>query len=147
MTWAAIEWMEWLAANPHLVEEGNNRGPVAELLMRGDKGLPWCAAGVLIPLRCAGHDIDYWTNRNVRTFEAWCERHSKLLPRSQDPHRGDVVFFHNRDGSDSGTGGHVGMVARIAGNTIITLEGNLADGWGSRSFPFRDVRISSYARF
>ena len=76
-----------------------NGGSPSWLFMRGDQ-LAWCAGFVLTCLQLgyaiSDQRIDYWKNRNVHSFELWCQRNHTWFDSAQTPCAGDVIFFSDR---------------------------------------------------
>ena len=59
----------------------------------------------------------------------------------QTPEAGDVVFFYY-DGAIN----HQGIVVRVAGGSIITVEGNSSDAVSERTYQIGDSKIAGYGR-
>lgn len=108
----------------------------------------WCATTVsaaaiqagfsdIIPLECGcGQMIQLAVKMGI-----WQENDA------HSPEPGDIVMY---DWQDSGTGDntgwpdHVGMVERVAGNTITVIEGNLNDAVGRRNIQVNGRYIRGY---
>lgn len=108
----------------------------------------WCATTVsaaaievkitdIIPKECScGRMID-----RFKSIGAWMERDDYV------PKMGDIIFF---DWDDKGTGDatgwpdHVGVVASISGNTIVTIEGNISKKVGQRTIPVDYKYVRGY---
>lgn len=69
-----------------------------------------------------------------KTAGAWIER-----GRMPDP--GDVIFFYR-----SGEINHMGIVSRVAGGSIVTVEGNSGDSVAERCYSVGDGGIAGYGR-
>lgn len=128
---------------------GKNDGTPAERYMRGD-ALAWCAGFVLWCLDKAGYRFwknaaEFYPMRNAQTFEQETIKRG-WWSKDRAPEPGDVIFFKTRGASDAGTGGHVGIVERIEGDTIHTVEGNLGNMVAQESHLMTSQRISGYAR-
>lgn len=52
------------------------------------------------------------------------------------PKRGDIIYFRN--------GGHVGIVEKVTGNTVHTVEGNSSDKVRRKSYSLNDSNITGY---
>jgi hypothetical protein len=65
---------------------------------------------------------------------AWIER-----GRTPDP--GDVIFFYR-----SGDINHMGIVSRVDGGSVITVEGNSSDSVAERCYSVNDTGIAGYGR-
>ena len=65
---------------------------------------------------------------------AWIER-----GRTPDP--GDVIVFYR-----SGDINHMGIVSRVAGGSVITVEGNSSDSVAERCYSVNDTSIAGYGR-
>lgn len=58
------------------------------------------------------------------------------------PHAGDQIFFTYRPGEYS----HTGIVERVDGDSVITIEGNTSDSVGRRSYQLGSSNIAGYGR-
>jgi uncharacterized protein (TIGR02594 family) len=87
----------------------DNYGPDVARYMQGRQGLPWCAGFVSYCLSQAGYKLPY-TLRS-RTFLDYGKRVGTPQP-------GDLAVFSR------GNAGHVGIVEKVTGNKIVTIEGN-----------------------
>lgn len=65
---------------------------------------------------------------------AWIER-----GRTPDP--GDVIFFYV-----GGDINHQGIVSRVAGGSVVTIEGNSSDSVAERCYSVNDTTIAGYGR-
>lgn len=90
---------------------GDNKGPEVRKYTRG-KEVAWCSGFVSWVRSRAGyegtyilHARSYWTSSRIRTTK---------------PKPGDVIVFRR-----GGHGGHVGIVEKVQGQTITTIEGNV----------------------
>ena len=59
-----------------------------------------------------------------------------------DPQPGDQIFFTYRPGEIS----HTGIVEKVEGGTVTTIEGNTSDMVARRSYSIGDSRIAGYGR-
>ena len=104
---------------------GSNSGPrVNEYLASAGlgPGYPWCMAFLHFCFRRAGLVLDHPNLASVGFFESWARSNGYLVPT---PERGDLVCYRF-DGDDWPD--HVGIVERVEGGTIYTVEGNTALG-------------------
>jgi len=97
---------------------------------------PWCAAFVCYCLSNVGCDISHpkfglvamWSKNEWKANVVVDSRKSGVNISASDVRAGDIftIYYSNlkRDG-------HIGIVERIEGNKIVTIEGNTNDG-GSR---------------
>lgn len=60
---------------------------------------------------------------------------------SQYPEAGDVIFFYSQ-----GAINHQGIVMRVAGGSVVTVEGNSSDQVAERVYQIGDSRIAGYGR-
>ena len=60
---------------------------------------------------------------------------------SQRPEIGDQVFFYVSGGIN-----HTGIVIRVEGSSVVTVEGNSSDQVAERVYQIADVRIAGYGR-
>lgn len=91
---------------------GNNRGLEVERYTKG-KDCAWCAAFVSWVLSRSGHNEHYFLS--ARSY--WKAYANKKVER---PQPGDLIIF--KRGS---FGGHIGIVEKIQGQTVTTIEGNV----------------------
>lgn len=69
-----------------------------------------------------------------KTAGAWIER-------GRTPEPGDVIFFYR-----SGEINHMGIVSRVAGGSVVTVEGNSGDSVAERCYSVGDGGIAGYGR-
>ncbi len=93
---------------------GDNKGPIVKKFTRG-KEVAWCAGFVSWTLRQSGKDKPYLLS--ARSY--WTTYKSK---RTKNPRPGDVIVFYR--GTPGSGQGHVGIVEKIHGNKLTTIEGN-----------------------
>ena len=66
---------------------------------------------------------------------SWFRSHNQWLEGTEEPSPGMVIFFDwARDGQDSNAD-HVGIVERVEGGIVYTIEGNSGDACRERSYP------------
>lgn len=63
------------------------------------------------------------------------------IERGRTPEPGDVIFFYR-----SGDINHMGIVSRVAGGSIVTVEGNSSDSVAERCYGVGDGGIAGYGR-
>jgi hypothetical protein len=126
------------------VPRGSNRGPGVDVFTDGNAE-PWCADFVSWVLRAAGRPFTggasagwrlAWTGAVRAWFVARAAWRERLLA---DPRPGDVVWFDR---------GHVGIVERVEGTALRTIEGNAADAVTRRVYPHwrLDADIGGFGR-
>lgn len=71
---------------------------------------------------------------------AYYQQHGQF--HVSDPQPGDQIFFTYRPGEIS----HTGIVEKVEGGTVTTIEGNTSDMVARRSYPIGDSRIAGYGR-
>lgn len=69
-----------------------------------------------------------------KTAGAWIER-------GRTPEPGDVIFFFR-----NGDINHMGIVSRVAGGSVVTIEGNSGDSVAERCYSVSDGGIAGYGR-
>ena len=70
-------------------------------------------------------------------FKAACA----WIERGRTPEPGDVIFFYR-----SGDINHMGIVSRVAGGSVFTVEGNSGDSVAERCYSVSDTSIAGYGR-
>jgi peptidoglycan hydrolase-like protein with peptidoglycan-binding domain len=120
---------------------GNNDGVPASRFSNG-RNVPWCANFVSWNFRQAGNPLP-----GNQVAIGSCDTMANELKRAgmwigkQTPQPGDVIFF--------GTPGdytHVGIVDRVEGGRVYTVEGNSGNRVAERSYSLSDGRIQGYGR-
>lgn len=91
--------------------KGNNNGPDIKRYMQGREGLPWCAGFVSYCLKKDGQPYPYMLR--ARDF-------LKIGKRTDKPEPGDLMVLSR--GRDAG---HIGIVEKVEGDRITTIEGNI----------------------
>jgi hypothetical protein len=113
---------------------GSNRGPRVEAYQRatwlGGSGWPWCAAFVCFCAERAGFTLKYRGAGAYAWYDDGAQIVGKRIPasRPQDVTPGDFVVF--RIGS-----GHIGIVEKIQGPTVLSIDGNTSDQVARRERP------------
>lgn len=86
------------------------------------------------------------------TYSAACETLRAKLTAVADPIEGDIIFF---TGTRHSGANHIGIITRVSGDTIYTVEGNTSGGSqvidnggsvASKSYSRSNSRILSYGR-
>lgn len=115
---------------------GSNRGPGIDSFTDGNAEA-WCADFVSWVLRAAGRPFsgglsNGWRIAWTGDVRAWFLARSAFRERlDADPQPGDVVWFEH---------GHVGIVERVRGDDLLTIEGNADDAVTRRVY--RNWRIN-----
>lgn len=108
---------------------------------------PWCdlftdAAFLSVFGLVTGAAMTYQTVGNgsalCRTSAAYFREHGAFVKR---PEPGDVVFFYV-----GGEINHQGIVIRVDGGSVFTVEGNSSDMVAERCYSVSDGRIAGYGR-
>ena len=90
----------------------------------------WCQAFVdwvfikALGLDAAKRLIYVWTNYTPTGSGAFKQRNRYIKRGSGKPKRGDIIYFYS---SSKGRIGHVGIVYKVSGNTVYTIEGNTSN--------------------
>lgn len=110
------------------IPKGSNAGPEVEIYLRSvglGKGFPWCMAFVYWCTQQATIKMAF-KNPLKKTAGVLDQFNSRLLLVAKIPQTGDIFIM------DYGKGmGHTGIVEKIVGSTLHTIEGNTNDE-GSR---------------
>lgn len=124
---------------------GNNDGIPSKRYMDGRKE-PWCANFVSWAFRQTGHPLpgNQRSLASVQYMEDQMKKAGKF--HRGTPAAGDVIFFKNRGGSDSGPGRHVGIVEKVENGYVYTIEGNSSNGVNRRKYKLDNGRIAGYGR-
>lgn len=124
---------------------GNNDGLPSQRYS-GGRNQPWCADFVSWSFRQTGHELPGNQRRlaGVSYMESQMKAAGKL--HKETPKPGDIIFFRNRMASDKGSGRHVGIVEKVEGGRVFTIEGNSGNSVRRRSYPLDATKITGYAR-
>lgn len=103
------------------------------------RGTPWCAIFVSY---CAAHSGTSTSNvpkyASCSAGRAWFQKHGRYKKKgTYTPKRNDVVFFLNGRS-------HTGIVEKVVGNTLYTIEGNTSDAVKRRTYSLNNSTISGY---
>jgi len=87
----------------------------------------WCASFASYAWDKAGYDVE-WTNKN-HVPSIWNDANQMGLARTagESAQPGDMIIF---DWEQDGTPDHVGIVEKVDGGQVTTIEGNTNDGSG-----------------
>jgi len=105
--------------------------------------VPWCATFVSW---CADQ-IGYIEAGVIPRFALcaagvqWFRDRGQWQDRSYTPNIGDIIFF---DWNADGIANHVGIVERVEGAYVHTIEGNTSDSVRRRSYRLDSIRILGY---
>lgn len=126
---------------------GNNRGKWVGVFLAAvglGEGYPWCAASMNFASQVAEAPCPKRPEYNpaaVLGWNRWADDNDTII--SGAPRRGDIAMRRT-----SATTGHIGVVVRVVGNLVYSIEGNTspgdsgsqADGGGL----YRRVRLRSF---
>ncbi|MFI5714587.1 CHAP domain-containing protein [Nocardia sp. NPDC051750] len=106
-----------------------------------DIGGAWCSAFATDMWKRAGYNVD-WTYKD-RVQTVWNDANAMGLnrPEGEAPQPGDLIVFKWSDGGD-----HIGIVDRVEGNTVHTIEGNSSDSLTTRKYSLNDPEVVGYVR-
>lgn len=126
---------------------GNNDG-IPEQRYADGRREPWCADFVTWCFKQTGCSLPGNQRQlaSVQFMEDQLKRGGHFIPNgAQPPQPGDIIFFRDR-GANKGSGRHVGIVEKVEGDRVFTIEGNSGDRVARRSYPTSSSRISGYGR-
>ena len=104
---------------------------------------PWCHMFVWWCARQAGIDSSVIpTTASCTSGVNWFKRNSVFHSRGDGykPQPGDIIYISWYAGDIS----HVGIVEKVVGNTVYTIEGNTSDMVAARSYSLTSTRIVGY---
>lgn len=131
---------DWLAMNAgmpkSLIPDTSNCG----------KGIVWFATNKSSGgffFKNADHKM-----RMLRAYPALTSLPSELTLKEREymPHPGDYIYFRWKKASSSVNVSHVGIVAEVQPQCIITWEGNSDKKVKKRTYPIHDTQIVGYGR-
>jgi hypothetical protein len=162
-----MEWLEELLLPEHMglwnallfgVSSGTGSGAMVEVAISqlGNVGgeiywrwygfnsrQPWCAIFVSwVAEQCGliqSGAIPKFASTSVGM--QWFQSRGLWQPRGYTPAPGDLIFF---DRTGSGTPDHVGIVERVDGGVVHTIEGNSTDMVRRRSYSLNSADILGY---
>lgn len=121
-----------------------------QLLGWNTQNQPWCNTFVnAVFIQCFGLKIGaamlYQSigsgSALCRTSAEYFQERGAWIPRGRTPDPGDVIFFYR-----SGAINHMGIVIRVTGGSVITVEGNSSDMVAERCYSVQDGSIAGYGR-
>lgn len=129
------------------LQEGRDRGKIQEVT--GKSGInpsttPWCAAFAMNILKDAGvMDLEGLDNRNYcPSIVSWAKKKGIFGQRGQyQPKPGDAIMF---DWGSDGTSDHIGIVEKVEGGKVITIEGNSSNSVKRNSYELGSSKIMGY---
>lgn len=103
---------------------------------------PWCADFVSWAYRQAGVPINDGRGEDYVPFlKEWAQRGSRYHSGgSYQPRPGDIAIFDWDGGRDD----HVGIVEKVEGGMVHTIDGNFGDKVQRNSYPLGDARLTGY---
>lgn len=150
---AKSKLLAWVSAQVGTREGANNWNKYAEdkrliqLYGWNAQNQPWCdlftdAAFVNVFGLELGAAMTY---QQIGSGSAACRTSAQFFRDhgafSQYPEAGDIIFFYV-----SGAINHQGIVMRVAGGSVVTVEGNSSDQVAERVYQIGDSRIAGYGR-
>ena len=113
------------------VPPGSNDGPQVRVFTDG-RAEEWCADFVSWVLRTAGRPLvggeGGWRIAGTAALRDWFRARGRYVERAvAEPRPGDVVYFGRGEG-------HAGIVRRVSGATLETIEGNSGDAVSARTY-------------
>lgn len=111
---------------------------------------PWCNIFVnAVFIRCFGLEVGAAIlYQPIGGGSALCRASAEFfkaagawIERGRTPEPGDVIFFYHSGGIN-----HMGIVSRVTGGSVITVEGNSSDMVAERVYSVGDNSIAGYGR-
>jgi hypothetical protein len=141
----AVAVAEQLLAADVREEPSGSNGGAAVLAITDGHAEAWCADFVSFAYRRSGQPLTGglsggWRIAGARALRDWFAARGRWTARAvASPAPGDAVYF---------TWDHVGLVRRVVGDTLETIEGNADDAVRLRRYPAwrDDVRIDGFGR-
>lgn len=127
-----------------IVEEDGNRGlPFERYAIKGEDPLPWCARYVRWCFDVGSKRLpgNKWLIGEVRRMYEALDEQGAILPKHAIPTAGDIIFTH-RPG-----GWHVGIVEKIVGVVVTSIEGNVSDRVKRVERPLTSTDIIAFSRW
>lgn len=126
-----------------------NRDTAAIQKITGESGInpattPWCAAWAMNMLK--DHrvlNLDGLSNRNYcPTIKSWAQGKGIWEEgKGGTPKPGDAILF---DWNGDNVPDHIGIVEKVEGGKVYTIEGNSSDKVSKRSYALNDSNIDGY---
>ncbi|MCI9265043.1 MAG: CHAP domain-containing protein [Oscillospiraceae bacterium] len=111
-----------------------------------DSHVDWCACFVSW---CA-NECGYIDAGAIPKFAScsegtvWFQNQELWQGNSYEPRPSDLIFFDWDDGGQDGSPDHVGIVEKVEGNTIYTVEGNSGDACREKNYTIGHYEIFGY---
>lgn len=124
-------------------EDGNTHGYTRYGDWYGAKYDEWCAAFASFCLHYAGvSESEFPQSANCEKWISRLNGRGLYASASQyEPETGDLIFF---DWENDGEADHVGIVAKVSGNNVYSIEGNDGRSVRENSYALNDSRICGY---
>lgn len=129
---------QWVEDREGLKElTGTNDVPLIQAHYADAKGLPWCAALLLIgilelelprPLGNTSRRGWRWHNRSVWAWWRNAQRAGTAMGPACHPKRGDLMFHGSRKGSDAGSGRGLGHIDIVTAFDPVGLQTHVIGG-------------------
>ncbi len=106
---------------------------------------PWCAAFAINMMKDAGTlDTTGLKNPNYcPEVMSWAKGKGIFQDKGSTPKPGDAILF---DWQGDGTPDHIGLVEKVEGGKITTIEGNSSDSVKRNSYSVGDSKIAGYVQ-
>ncbi|MBS2035350.1 CHAP domain-containing protein [bacterium] len=106
---------------------------------------PWCAAFAINILKDAGIlDTSGLKNPNYcPEIVNWAKQKGIWMERGSTPKPGDAILF---DWEGDGTSDHIGIVEKVEGGKITTIEGNSSDSVKRNSYEVGSTKILGFVK-
>lgn len=118
-------------------EQGNNSTKYGKWY--GMNGAPWCHMFVSYCASQAGASASVPKTASTSEGMAWFKKKGLFKYKGKyTPKRGDIIYFKSAGAS------HVGIVEKVSGSTVHTIEGNTSDKVARRSYPLSHAKITGY---
>ena len=106
----------------------------------------WCACWVSwVANECGYIDAGVIPKfASCRVGVQWFRDRGQWQDSGYTPNPGDIIFFDWTANGTTGTADHVGIVEKVDGNTIYTVEGNSGDACKRRQYPIGSGEVLGY---
>lgn len=128
--------------------ETGNRDQIKQIT--GKSGIdpattPWCAAFAINLMKEHGTlDTTGLKNPNYcPEIMSWAKEKGIFQPRGSTPKAGDAILF---DWQGDGTSDHIGIVEKVEGGKITTIEGNSSDSVKRNTYEVGSAKIAGYVQ-
>ena len=111
-----------------------------------DKRVEWCACFVSWCADRCGYIRDGVIPKFARCQDAvnWFTERGQWKDRDYKPNPGDIIFFDWKQDGFTNTADHVGIVEKVEGGKVYTIEGNSDDQCAERSYEIGYSEILGY---